>query len=121
MLGGAASSAWNIHYPSTNQGQRLKVMAYSRKSLNANSTEQLPLSVITCPDICAHPCIQVLDIIHVREEWQVINVYHDARDMLGLDALLSLDLDPFTLTLIMGNFNTHSRLVPSGPVTKTRI
>jgi hypothetical protein len=84
-------------------------MAYSRKLINRNSIEQLPFSVVSRPDICPHPCIQVLDIIHVGEQWRVINVYHDAKDRSGLDALMSLDLDPFTPTLIMGDFNTHSR------------
>jgi len=109
VLGGVASPVWNIHYPSTNKGQRPKVMAYSCKTINANSSKQLPFSVVTCPDICAHPCIQILNIIHVGEEWRVINVYHNTRDMSGLDALMTLDLDPFTPTLIMGDFNTHSR------------
>jgi hypothetical protein len=109
MLGGTASPAWNIHYPSTNLGQRPKVMAYSHKLINTHSTEQLPFSVVMHPDICAHPCIQVLDIIHIGEEWWIINVYHDMRDMLGLDTLLTLVLNPFIPTLIMGDFNTHSR------------
>jgi hypothetical protein len=83
-------------------------MAYSCKLINTHSTKQLPFSVVTHPDICAHPCIQVLDIIHVGEKWQIINVYHDMRDISGLDTLLMLDLDPFIPTLIMGDFNTHS-------------
>jgi hypothetical protein len=84
-------------------------MAYTRKTIGPSSNELVPFSVVSRPDICAHPHIQVLDVIHVGEEWWVINVYHDLRDTSGLEALLSLDLDPFIPTLVMGDFNTHSR------------
>ena len=53
--------------------------------------------------------MQILNIAHVGESWQVINFYHNVRDKSSLKALLALDHDPFTPMLVLGNFNTHSR------------
>jgi len=108
VLGGVASPAWEIHYPTTKLGQKPKVMDYFCKTANRNSDESLPCSIISQPDLCSHPCIQVLDVIHVREEWHIINFYHNIRDQSSLTTLLELNLDPLTPTLVIGDFNTHS-------------
>jgi len=109
VLGGVTSPAWDIHYPIAKPDQRPKVMAYVWKTINAKSNNPLPFLVISHPDICAHPCIQVLDIIHPRERWRILNFYHDIRDKSCLETLLALDLKVTTPTLIIGDFNTHSR------------
>jgi Endonuclease-reverse transcriptase len=49
-----------------------------------------------------------LDIIFDTEMWQVVNFYHDMRDNTSLQALLNLNISATTLTLIIGDFNTHS-------------
>ena len=72
-LGGVASPAWEILYPSLKEGQRPKVMAYTRKQ----TTDAPAFTVVQRPDICAHPDIQVLEVILDNEKWQVINFYHD--------------------------------------------
>jgi hypothetical protein len=104
VLGGVASPAWEIHYPGHTEGQRPKVMAYSRKH---NSTAHF--SVVPRLDVCMHPTIQVLDLIFDKEQWRVINFYHDVRDNTCLQKLLQIDIDATIPTLVMGDFNTHSR------------
>jgi hypothetical protein len=86
VLGGVVAPSWEPHYPPCKPDQRPKVIAYSRKTLHAESNQPLPFTIVPRPDICAHPYIQVLDIVHVGEEWRIINVYHDVRDMSGLEA-----------------------------------
>ena len=65
--------------------------------------------VVPCIDICPHPTIQVLDVVFDKEQWRVINFYHDVRDALSLDALLDLDIDAVIPTLVIGDFNAHSQ------------
>ncbi|KAH9992935.1 hypothetical protein BJV77DRAFT_1067504 [Russula vinacea] len=52
---------------------------------------------------------EVLDIILDNEQWRVINFYHDVRDNTSLQALLALDIDASIPTLLIGDFNLHSR------------
>jgi hypothetical protein len=83
-------------------------MAYARKP-SQRATNVPHFSVVSRLDICSHPTLQVLDIVFDDDEtWRVINFYHDVRDNSSLQALLSLDIDALTPTLIMGDFNTHS-------------
>jgi Endonuclease-reverse transcriptase len=107
VLGGVTSPVWEILYPSTTEGQRPKTMAYICKSI-ANDPNTPMFTVVPCLDICAHPMVQVLDIIFDTEMWQVVNFYHDVRDNTSLQALLNLNISATTPTLIIGDFNTHS-------------
>jgi hypothetical protein len=108
VLGGVASPAWEIHYPGHTGGQRPKVMAYSCKPTQEgdNTTH---FTVVPRLDVCAHPTIQVLDLIFEKEQWRVINFYHDIRDNTCLQKLLEIDIDAVIPTLVIGDFNTHSR------------
>jgi Reverse transcriptase (RNA-dependent DNA polymerase)/Endonuclease-reverse transcriptase len=82
-------------------------MAYARK--RSQDDHDTPLFTVgPRTDIANHPCLQVLDIILDNEQWRVINVYHDARDISGLNMLLNIDISATTPTLIIGDFNTHS-------------
>ena len=83
-------------------------MAYTCKR-DTTTNEAPPFSIIPCPDLCAHPCLQVLDIAHVGKLWCIVNFYHDMQDNSGLTALLALDLNPFIPTLVQGDLNLHSR------------
>jgi hypothetical protein len=56
VLGGVASPAWEILYPSTTKGQRPKTMAYIRKSI-ANDPNTPTFTVVLRLDICAHPMV----------------------------------------------------------------
>ena len=106
VLGGAASPAWELLYPSFTEGQRPKVMAYMRKQTqNGHNTH---FTVVPRLDLCAHPTIQVLDLIFDYEQWRVINFYHDIRDDTSRRTLLALDIDAVIPTLVIGDLNTHS-------------
>src|SRR6266478_3227465 len=106
-LGGVASPGWEIIYPGLTEGQKPKVMAYARKQVR-NTNQPSTLSIVPRLDICSHPCIQVLDIIHNNEQWRLVNFYHDVRDPTSLQTLTSLDVDATTPTLVVGDFNMHS-------------
>jgi Endonuclease-reverse transcriptase len=108
VLGGVASPAWEIHYPSHAEGQRPKVMAYSHKPMQTDTSTQF--TVVPWVDVCAHPTIQVLDLIFDQEQWRVINFYHDIWDNTSLQKLLDIDINATTPTLVIGDFNTHSRV-----------
>jgi hypothetical protein len=81
-------------------------MAYTCKYTQDNYTPNF--SVILRLDIANHRCLQVLDIVLGNEQWRVINFYHDIRDKTSLAALLALDIEATTPTLVIGDFNTHS-------------
>ena len=108
VMGGVSSPAWEILYPGFTEGQHPKVMAYARKQA-PDSSNNTQFTVVPRLDVCAHPCIQVLDLVFNNEQWRVINFYHDIRDNTCLQALLVLDIDALTPTLVIGDFNTHSR------------
>jgi hypothetical protein len=109
VLGGVASPKWELIYPGHTKEQQPKVMAYVRKPTQY-PTNTPHFTVVPRLDICPHPTLQVLDVVFDDEEtWRVINFYHDIRDNSSLQALLSLDIDALTPTLIVGDFNTHSQ------------
>ena len=108
IQGGAAAPDWEIIYPGLADGQRPKVMAYARKN-TAQIYDAPHFTTVPRIDICTHPTLQVLDIILDNEQWRVINFYHDIRDNTSLQALLTLDIDATIPTLVIGDFNLHSR------------
>src|SRR5712671_904716 len=55
-----------------------------------------------------HPCMQIIDVWINNKNWQVINFYHDVQDKTALPALLGLDINTTTPTLVIGDFNPHS-------------
>jgi hypothetical protein len=84
-------------------------MAYTRKPTQ-RPTNAPRFTVVPRLDICSHPTLQVLDVVFDDDStWRVINFYHDIRDDTSLQALLALDIDALTPTLIVGDFNTHSQ------------
>jgi hypothetical protein len=108
VLGGVASPAWDIIYPGFSVDKRPKVMAYARKQTR-HTRDTTHFTVVPRIDVCPHPTVQVLDLVFDNEQWRVINFYHDVRDSLSLDALLGLDIDAITPTLVIGDFNAHSQ------------
>ena len=108
VLRGAASPKWEILYPGCQEGKRAKVMAYAHKRQHRDPTIP-PFTIVPRLDVCTHPCLQVLDIVHDNEQWRVINFYHDVRDITSLQALTDLDIDAITPTLVIGDFNAHSQ------------
>ena len=82
-------------------------MAYARWRVT-NSQFDPPFSVVPRLDISTHPCLQVIDVVLDSESWRVVNFYHDVWDDSSLQALIDLDIDATTPTLVVGGFNTHS-------------
>jgi hypothetical protein len=118
VLGGVASPAWEIHYPGHTKAQRPKVMAYSRKQpqVGDNTTHFM---IVPRLDVCTHPTIQVLDLIFDKEQWRVINFYHDVRDDSCLQKLLDIDINAITPTLVIGDFNMHSQTWSPPDITQS--
>jgi hypothetical protein len=83
-------------------------MAYTRKQAQ-DDRNAAHFTVVPRLDVCTHPSIQVLDLIFDSEQWRVINFYHDVLDNTCLQALLALDIDAIIPTLVIGDFNMHSR------------
>ena len=108
IRGGATSPEWELIYPGLTERQHPKVMAYARKNSTRNSHTP-HFTVVPRIDICTHPTLQVMDIVLDKELWRVINFYHDVRDNTSLQALLDLDINATTPTLLIGDFNTHSQ------------
>jgi hypothetical protein len=110
VRGGAACPLWELIYPGYTETKNPKVMAYARKP--TQHTANIPrFSVVPRLDICTHHCVQVLDIVFDDDEtWRVINFYRDDRDDSSMQTLLALDIDALSPTLIVGDFNTDSRM-----------
>ena len=108
VLGGVAAPAWEALHPGLANGQRPKVMTYVR--IPSPRTPNTPhFTAVPQLDLGQHPTLQVIDIVFDNEKWRVVNFYHDIRDATSLQALLDLDLDALTPTLVLGDFNTHSQ------------
>jgi len=56
----------------------------------------------------------VLDVRVGSEAWRVINVYNDVDDPTALEELLDLDITSSIPTLLVGDFNLHSRTWSTG-------
>ena len=76
ILGSVTAPTWDPIYPTLKPDQQPKVMAYACKR-DATTNEAPPFSIIPHPDLCAHPCLQVLDITHIGKLWHIINFYHN--------------------------------------------
>jgi hypothetical protein len=115
VLGGVASPGWEAHYPAIPEGERAKVMAYTRKRCSEDTNAPAFFAATPRLDLCAHPCILILDLSFDDRTWRIINFYNNVLDRSALNALLTLDLDPITPTLVVGDFNLHSRTwLPEG-------
>jgi hypothetical protein len=120
VLGGAASPLWDLTYPGYTEANQPKVKGYARK-VTQHSTDIPRFSVVPRLDICTHHCVQVLDIVFDDDEtWRVINFYHDALDDTSMQALLAMDIDALTPTLVVGDFNTDSQTWSLPGTTRSR-
>ena len=109
VLGGVNSPGWELHYPATTENKQAKVMAYTRKRSWEGVDSPAFFTATSRLDLCAHPCVMILDLTFDETTWRIINFYNDVNDRSALEALLTLDLDPIIPTLVTGDFNTHSR------------
>ena len=102
ILGGVTSPGWEAFHPVLEKGQTAKVMIYKRKRATF-------FNVVARPDLAAHNCIQIVDIISDNQTVRVINFYNDVRDPSARQALFRLDLHkPHIPTVVCRDFNTHS-------------
>lgn len=108
VYGGAGHPSWNLFYPYTAHNQRAKVMTYVRIHDRDRIFKKNYLRGSVRLDLCAHPCILIMDISLNGSFWRTINFYNDVDDPSALQTLLSLDLDPTIHTLLVGDFYTHS-------------
>jgi hypothetical protein len=109
VLGGAANPKWTLAYPFFTDTQRAKVMTYIRIHDGSSPFRKSFIKHIIHNDICAHPCILIMDLVMTDTYWCTINFYNDVDDTTALAALLALDLDASIPTLLTGDFNLHSR------------
>lgn len=109
VLGAAANPKWEIIYPATHRpDERVKVVTYVRPTEIEGGRRKSRISATCRSDLCAHPCVQLLDIQMGREKWRALNVYNDVKDSSALETLIALDLDSTSPTRMVGDFNTHS-------------
>lgn len=108
VLGGAAHPNWDIHYPFFIAAQRAKVMMYTRQFDRNRQKQLIPWKVVVRNDLGRHPTLLIIDIHCGTQCLRVITFYNDVTDPSSLASLLTLDLDPLTPMLLVGDFNTHS-------------
>jgi hypothetical protein len=109
ILGGAANPSWLLAYPYFKPEQHAKVMMYVHIHDRDHPFKKNFCQHTTCNDLAAHPCILITDILVGQLQWRAINFYNNVDDKSALATLLSLDLDSTIPTIIMGDFNLHSR------------
>jgi len=107
LLGGVTSPSWEVLYPAIPKGSWAKVMTYAHKG-TPNPHNKTPFTTVPRLDISTHPCLQVLNVVFDTKMWHIINFYHNVKDRSSLQALLALDIDVATPTLVVSDFNTHS-------------
>ena len=109
VYGGVGNPKWNAYYPYFTNGLRAKVMTYARIHDIDKPFKRHLLRGTARLDLCAHPCILITDFSFNDTLWRSINFYNDVDDPSALTTLLSLDLDPTVHTVLVGDFNSHSR------------
>jgi endonuclease/exonuclease/phosphatase family metal-dependent hydrolase len=84
-------------------------MIYMRKHDRENPHRLLRLNVVAQPELAAHPCLLIVDVHIGTEKWRIINFYNNTEDPSAMRALQALQLGDEVPTLLVGDFNTHSR------------
>ena len=108
-MGGAANPRWTLHYPHFPSSKWAKVMTYIRIHDRDHPFCKNKCRGIVRNNLCAHPSILITDITIGQFYWRMINFYNDVDDPSCLCSLLELDLDSTIPTLLVGDFNLHSR------------
>src|ERR1700744_1045805 len=109
VLGGAAHRNWTIHYPYFTDSKWAKVMIYVHKFTQTHGCKQLPIQIVPCNDLVQHASIMIVDAYADKSCLRIINFYHDTDDPTCLRTLMALDMDITIPTLLIGDFNLHSR------------
>ncbi|KAH9025146.1 hypothetical protein EDB84DRAFT_1564157 [Lactarius hengduanensis] len=109
VFGAAAHTNWLVEHPYFEPHQRPKVVTYVRKYDRVDGRKPQILQLTARNDLVQHPCILITDVRAGKERWRIVNFYNDVEDPTALTALRSLQLGDEIPTLLVGDFNTHSR------------
>ena len=110
VSGGAAHPDFTLIYPYYTNNRIAKVMTYARKYARTKGGKRSTL-IHTIPrlDLASHPTILITDHYVNQDKLRIINFYNDIDDTSSLLSLLALSLDSTFPTILVGDFNLHSR------------
>ena len=110
VSGGAAHPDFTLIYPYYTNDRIAKVMTYARKyTRTKEGKHSTPIRTIPRLDLARHPTILITDHYVDRDHLRIVNYYNDIDDPSSLHSLLSLSLDTTFPTILIGDFNLHSR------------
>ena len=110
ISGGAAHPDFTLIYPYYTNDRIAKVMTYARKYARTDKGRRTtPIRTIPRLDLSAHPTILITDHYVDQDKIRIINFYNDVDDPSSLQSLLALELDFTFPTLLVRDFNLHSR------------
>jgi len=108
--GAPINNKWDLHVPKTRNAKTCKTIAYTRKSLSYTH------ATVKTTNVLNHLLsTQNSIILDIKEDdhtsLRIINFYHMVLKNGGhnLQPLLDYNMDDSTPTLLIGDFNTHSR------------
>ena len=104
-----ANPKWSLHSPLSSSSLHVKVMIYVRIHNCDHPFCKNYCKGIIRNDLCSHPMILITDIMVGTFYWCTINFYNNVDDPSSLCTLTDLDIDSTIPTLLVGDFNLHSR------------
>ena len=110
ISGGAAHPDFTLVYPYYTNNRIAKVMTYARKYARTKEGRRAtPIRTIPRLDLARHPTILITDHYVEHDRLRIINYYNDVDDPSSLQTLLTLTLETTFPTILIGDFNLHSR------------
>lgn len=110
MSGSAAHPDFTLIYPYYTNDRIAKVMTYTRKyARTTKGKHTTPIRTIPRLDLASHPTILITDHYVNQDKLRIINYYNDVNDPSSLQSLLTLSIDSTFPTILVGDFNLHSR------------
>ena len=110
VSGSAAHPDFTLIYPYYTNDRIAKVMTYTRKyARTTKGKHTTPIRTIPRLDLASHPTILITDHYVNQDKLRVINYYNDVNDPSSLQSLLTLSIDSTFPTILVGDFNLHSR------------
>ena len=101
---------FTLVYPYYTNNHIAKVMTYVRKYARTKEGRRAtPIRTIPRLDLAHHPSILMTDHHVEHDRLHIINYYNDVDDPSSLQTLLTLSLDSTFPTILIGDFNLHSR------------
>ena len=110
ISGGAAHPDFTLFYPYHTNTRIAKVMTYARKYARTDKGKRTtPICTIPRLDLSTHPTILITDHYVEHDRLRIINFYNNVDDPSSLQSLIDLNLDITFPTILLGDFNLHSR------------